>query len=120
MQPWITIKGSTSYTTALLQPVEGWVNGENFPEAALNLALVGNVASTGSTLCSLVIETASAPEGPWSAIATLSAAYCQTTKYFTTRESGTNKFERFLRWKLDPVGVIGNWTTTFKICADMK
>ncbi len=122
MQPWITLKGSPAYTAVLIQPVEGWVNGENFTEAALNIALAGSLTTSGSTLCSLVIETASAPEGPWSAVATVNAASLQTTMYFTSRASeNTDKFERFLRWKLDPSLVTASdWTMTFKICATMK
>jgi len=122
MQPWITLKGCTAYTAVLIQPVEGWINGENFTDAALNISLVGGLTSAGNTLCSLVIETASAPEGPWSPIATIAAAYSQTTKYFTSRASeNTDKFERFLRWKLDPSLVTAaDWTMTFKICATVK
>jgi hypothetical protein len=49
------------------------------------------------------------------------AGYCRTTEYFTAKESGTNRFQRFLRWQLTPpANVSGNWSMTFKICATVR
>ncbi len=120
MQPWVTLKGSTNYLDALVQPASGWVNGDNFKEAVMDFNVIGNTVSTGTTLCDLLVQTAVAPEGPWTDIATISTGYCRTTKYFTSNEGGTDQFDRFLRWRLDPSGAVGDWTITFKICTTMK
>jgi len=118
MQPWVTMKGASIYTDDLIQPTTGWVNGENFKEAVVDFAVVGNTVASGTM--SLILETSVSPGEPWTSIATISDAYCRTTKYFTSREGGTSKFDRFLRWKLDPSSAGGDWTITFKICTTLK
>jgi hypothetical protein len=72
--------------------------------------------------CTLYLETSTTPEGPWVGLLTLSdAGYCRATEYFTGKESGTNRFQRFLRWQLTPpANVSGNWSMTFKLCATVR
>jgi hypothetical protein len=120
MQPWITMKGHTGYLDPLIQPATGWVNGENFKDAVVDIKIASNTVSAGSDLAELAIQTAVAPEGPWQTITTLTPAYTEVAKYYTSREGGTDQFERFLRWKMDGTGASGDWTMTFKICATLK
>ena len=120
MQAWNTMKGATVYASEILQPSYMWIDGAAEREATIDVHVLGNTVSTGSTLCDLVLQSAAVPEGPWFAIATISDAYCRTTKYFTSDEGGTSKFDRLMRWKLDPSSATGNWSITFRLCATLK
>jgi len=35
MQPWITLKGATTSTEAIIQPVQHWLNAESFKEVLI-------------------------------------------------------------------------------------
>jgi hypothetical protein len=114
MQPWVTIKNAVNGTFYVIQPAADWVNAENFTEAAINIFVAG---ATGST-ANLCLETGAAPEGPWRQIGSSLSGTAVTVWYFTSREGGTDQFERFLRWKVG--GTSGVWSRTFKLCATLK
>lgn len=124
MQPWITLKGSTQTTTAIVQPGKDWLDGQGYKEAGLNLEILENTPSTTPSV--LVLETAIAPEGPWTPLAsfgggTWGAGYTCTSLYFTAREGGTDLYQRFIRWKLDnSFSSSAVWTATFRICATLR
>jgi hypothetical protein len=69
-------------------------------DVALDILILQHTAGTG--IVNLVLETSISAEGPWTPLATFAGGYCKTTKYFTAREGGTDKFERFIR---QPSGV---------------
>jgi len=121
MQPWVTMRGAQATTFNIVQPAETWVDGENADEVCLDITMPCNVVSAGSTYCALVVETSSAPGGPWTSLLTISDAnFTRTTLYWTSKEGGTNRFQRFIRYQLVPGAVSGNWTMTFKICATVR
>ena len=121
MQPWTTRRGVSATTFNMVLPREYWVDGEDAEEVCLAVDMPCNVVSAGSTYCALVFETASCVEGPWTSLLTIADAnFTKTTRYFTSKESGTNKFQRFIRYQIVPGAVSGNWTMTFKICASVR
>jgi len=98
MQPWTTRRGVAATTFNMVQPRDLWVDGKDAEEVCLGLEMPCNTVSAGSTYCSLVFETAMAEEGPWTTLLTVADAnFTRTTRYFTAREGGTNKFQRFIR-----------------------
>ena len=121
-QPWTTIRGVSATKFNIVQPAQMWVDGDTADEVCLEIAMPCNTVSAGATYCALVIQTASSPEGPWTGLLTIADAnFTQTTRYFTSHESGTNRFQRFLRWQIAPPSDLsGNWTMTFRICATMR
>ena len=120
LQPYVTVKGTTSYVDPLVQPQNKCADGEQADQVALGISILGNTVASGSTLCSLVIQGALVPEGPWASLTTISLASVETRHYYTSDEEGTNRFQRFLRWKLDPSGCADDWSMTFKIDGVMK
>lgn len=106
MAPWSTLKGSAASTEDIIQRQTTWVDAESFKEAVVNVQVLT------TTNCTLSIQTAVMPEGPWSSIANFTGS-TQTTKYFTSREGGGTNFGRYLRWKLDRT--VANWQCSFKI-----
>jgi len=119
MQPLVTFKGAASGANPIIQPAVLWLNGQDATEVALDILILQHTAGTG--IVNLVLETSISAEGPWTPLATFAGGYCKTTKYFTAREGGTDKFERFIRWKLDRSGpTLASWTTTFRICATVR
>ena len=119
LQPWTTIKGTTSYVDPIVQPQARCADAEQADQVALGISILGNTVGAGS-LCNLLIQTALVPEGPWATLTTITAAATEANAYYTTDEEGTNRFQRFLRWKLDPSGCGGDWSMTFKIDGVMK
>jgi hypothetical protein len=118
MQPWTTLKGDVTMDD-IIQPAKLWVDGGNFMEAAIDTQILLNAANTGTP--ELHLETAVAPEGPWTTLATFGTGYTHSVNYFTTREGGTKKFEKLIRWKLKlSDGTLGDWEITFRICAVLK
>ena len=117
MQPWITLKGAGSSSTAVVQPASQWLNGENFQQAAIDMLVLQNTSTAGNA--NIVLQTAVSAEGPWTDLATFGLGYCRTIKYFTSNEPGTDQFERFIRWQIDRSAAT-NWETSFRICAVMK
>jgi hypothetical protein len=119
----IGVCGSGTSSKPIVQPAEAWLNAEDYKEAAVDAVIWENKTSAGTL--NLLLETAVAPEGPWTPIATFAGVttggYCVTTKYFTSREGGTNKFERLLRWSLDRSdATLGDWELCFRFCAVLK
>jgi len=119
MQPTTTLKAATTYGV-IYQPGRMWLVLEEEKEVALDVMILNSTVSAGSTLASLVIETAPAPEGPWTAVGTFTTAYTQTRLFLTSREGGTAQFQRLLRHKIDPTQASGDWAMTSRICATMK
>ena len=122
MQKWVTIRGLSATKFNIVQPAETWVDGDDADEVCLAIAMPSNTVSAGATYCALVIQTASSPEGPWTGLLTIADAnFTQTTRYYTSSEGGTNRFQRFLRWQITPPSDLsGNWAMTFKICATVR
>ena len=120
MQPWLTMKGATVYTSALVQPQDRCPDGQEADQVSLAIQVLGNTVASGTTLCDLVIQSSLVPEGPWETLSTITAASTVVRQYYTSDEEGTNRFQRFLRWKLDPSGCIDDWTMTFKVDGVMK
>ena len=115
----ITVKGAGNSTTPIVQAAGMWIDGRDFKDVAIDVLVLQNTAAVSNA--SLVLETAMSSEGPWTAIATFGAGYCKTIKYFTSREGGTDKFERFIRYKIDRSGgTLSDWTLCFKLCATLK
>jgi len=106
LAPWTTVKGTEASTAVIIQRKDTWVDAAQYLNAVVGLRVLTH------TNCTLSLETAVSPEGPWTSIADFTGA-TQTTKYFTSREDGTNKFQRFLRWKLDRS--VADWQTSFRI-----
>lgn len=106
LAPWTTLRGSSASTEIIIQRRDTWVDAESNKEAVVSIQVLTH------TNCTLSLQTAVMPEGPWTSIADFTAA-TNTTKYFSSTESATNKFQRFLRWKLDRS--VANWQTGFRI-----
>jgi hypothetical protein len=106
LAPWTTLKGSEASTDEIIQRRETWVDAESNKEAVVCIQVLTH------TNCTLSLQTAVMPEGPWTNIANFTAA-TNTTKYFSSTEAATAKFQRFLRWKLDRS--VANWQTGFRI-----
>jgi hypothetical protein len=119
MQRLTTMKAATTYGM-IFQPAKGWLVVDEKKEVALDVTVLNSTVAAGSTLSSLVIETAPALEGPWTAVGTFTAAATQTRLFLTSREGGTVQFQRLLRWKIDPSSASGDWAQTFRICATLK
>ena len=86
----------------------------------IDVRILQNTAQTPGNEASLVIETALEPVGPWTGLVTYgSAGYTHSTTYFTSREGGTNKFGRYLRWVIDR-STAENWEIAFRINATLK
>lgn len=120
MQRWVTIKGSTVYTGDIVQPQADCADGEQADQMSFTIKILGNTVATGTTICSLLMQEALAVEGPWNTVNTLTAASTVVRQYYTSDEEGTNNFQRFMRWKLDPSGCIDDWSICFKIDGVMK
>ncbi len=119
MQPLVTYKGAATSTTPIIQPAALWLNGQDAMETGLDILILQQAAGTGTL--NLVLETSISAEGPWTPLATFTGGYCKTTKYFTAREGGTDKFQRFIRWKLDrSAPTLAEWYITFRICATVR
>ena len=118
MQELITFWGTTLTADPILMPRP--MNVQPYKELSLNVEVIENRCS--GTPAQLILETGIGAEGPWWPLATYSSSgYCCASLYLTARESGTNKFQRFVRWKIDNSGA-GNpvWSMTFRICATMR
>lgn len=119
MQPWVTFKGSTVYTSDIVQPQDECADGEDADQMSFLIQILGNTAVTGN-LCDLLMQTSFAPEGPWETVSTITSASTVVRQYYTTDEEGASHFQRFMRWKLDPSGCIDDWSICFKIDGVMK
>jgi len=106
MEPWRPYEGTLAYVEKLVQARSRIVDALEFKEAIVGVQILTH------TNCTLEIETALSLEGPWTTIASFTGATV-TTKHFTSREEGTNKFTRYLRWALDRNAA--NWKTCFKL-----
>jgi len=106
LSPWTTLKGTVSSTQEIIQRRATWVDAESYKDAVIGVEILTH------TNCTLSLQTAVAPEGPWTTLASFTGT-TQTTKYYTSRETGTDKFDRFIRWKLDRSAA--NWQTSFKL-----
>jgi hypothetical protein len=62
------------------------------------------------------------PEGPWTVIATYNTpGYQHHQEYFTTTSGATDKFQRFIRWRLDiSDDTMSSWDLCMRICALLK
>ena len=122
MQRWITLCGAANSAVPVIQSQSGWLDGMNFKDAAIDVLILRNNAGTAQQI--LYLETAIAPEGPWTVIATYNTGgYQHDIKYFTTTNGATNSFERFIRWRLDisaSAPALAAWETCFRICAVVK
>ena len=121
MQSLITVKGASYSTTPVIQTAKGWLNAEDYKEACIDMLILENTATTAVCCAILEIETAISAEGPWKTLATYGNGYCKTELYLTSNEGGTDRFERFLRWKLDRGTESPEaWKICFRICAVVK
>jgi len=106
MAPWTTLRGTSGSTEEIIQRRDTWVDAESLKEAVICIQVLTH------TNCTLSIQTAVMPEGPWTSIADFTAS-TNTTKYFSSTEAATDKFQRFLRWKI--ARPAANWETGFRI-----
>jgi len=106
MENYTTLMGALASTIPIIQVRPRWVDALASKDAILGVQVFQH------TNCTLQIQTALVPEGPWTTIASFTGSTV-TTKYFTSREDGTNKFDRYLRWQLDRNAA--NWKTGFKL-----
>jgi hypothetical protein len=120
MQRLLTLVGTIFSSVSIVQPVEGWIDGKDFKEVALDVLILRHNDSGGQQV--LYLETAISPEGPWTVIATYNTAgYQHHQEYFTTTSGATDQFQRFIRWRLDiSDSNLLDWATCFRICAVVK
>lgn len=120
MQRLLALCGTIYSSVPVVQAQEGWVDGLNFKEVAIDVLILRLNDAVGQPV--LLLETAISPEGPWTAIATYNTAgYQHHQEYFTTARGATDKFQRFIRWRLDISDItMTGWEACFRICATMK
>jgi hypothetical protein len=121
MQRLLTLCGTIYSDVPIIQAQEGWLDGLDFKEAVLDVLILRHDDSAPG-LQVLYLETAISPEGPWTAIATYNTAgYQHHQEYFSTASGATDKFQRFIRWRLDISDTdLNDWYTCFRICAVLK
>lgn len=120
MQRLLTLCGTIDSVVPIIQSPDGWIDGKDFKEVAMDVLLLRNNDTIGQQI--LYLETAIAPEGPWTVIATYNTpGYQHHQEYFTTTSGATDQFQRFIRWRLDiSDNTLADWATCLRICAVVK
>jgi hypothetical protein len=120
MQQLLSLSGTIYSDVPIVQGQLGWLDGLNFKEAALDVWILRLYADAGLPV--LLLETAISPEGPWTVIATYNTpGYQHHQEYFTTTSGATDKFQRFIRWRLDiSDDTMSSWDLCMRICALLK
>jgi hypothetical protein len=120
MQRLLTICGTIFSDVSIVQSPEGWIDGQDYRDIAIDVLLLQHDDSGGQQV--LYLETAVSPEGPWTAIATYNApGYQHHQEYFTRMSGATDQFQRYIRWRLDiSDSNLVDWATCMRICATMK
>ena len=106
-QPWLSLTG-VSGSGDVTQPARHWLNGTNFATCNMQVQAMSVVA------CTLVLESASSVEGPWSTITSYQAA--ADAAIVLSSEGGTQKFSNLVRWRINPSGAAA-WNICFKLKA---
>jgi hypothetical protein len=122
MQPVLALSGDSYSDEPVVQSMKGWADGVDFKEAVLDVLLLRNYGGASSGQQVLHLETAISPEGPWTTVVSFNTpGYQHSLTYCATKEGATNKFERFIRWRLDISDTnLVNWESCFRICVVFK
>ena len=96
-----------------------WLDLKDADEAMVSVQVLQRYPAAS---LSLILETALVPEGPWVEVETLSGtpAATVTEVYLTSKSSGTDRFQRYLRWRLDGQGGDQTWVACFKMGAIVR
>lgn len=104
LQPWLTLYGPTT-VTSVLQPCRHYLDGlsEAFLSTQIEVTHITNVT--------LVIESATNREGPWSQSAAVTGV--TDTTLVLSSEGGPSNFSRYVRWRLASSG--SAWEVAFQL-----
>ena len=108
-QPGIAFEGRSATAGQIIQPTSGWLDGDSADSYRMDVKIL----SMSATL-SLVIESAPAPEGPWTAATSFTTV--TATNIVLSSEGGAQNFSRFVRWRVDLTGA-GAWNVCFQLLA---
>lgn len=110
-QPWMTLKGVTSASLKVVQPIHRWLDFESE-----DVVVLRSDVKEMTTNVTLAIETGPSIAGPWTALTSFAGGSAtKTSLVVTTDPDADSQLQRYVRWSVDPSAVGDLWTTTFQL-----